>query len=217
MTEIVVVGDVHGERDRLARLLDRLGGRGERVVLIGDYVNRGPSSCGVMDLLVQLRAAEPERFTFLAGNHDLAFLDYVETGDFAPFAARGGLSTLHSYLGEVHGEVHTALLSSMPAEHVAFLRALRPCWETPGILVSHMGYCPESPADRSMRAMARVAHPTIFRARTHPVDLVVCGHYHQRGGRPFRDRGLVCVDTGAGSPGGVLTALVLPGGEILQA
>lgn len=217
MNEVVVIGDVHGERDRLARLLDRLGPRGDHVVLVGDYVSRGPDSRGVLDLLVQLRASDPGRYTFLAGNHDLAFLDYVETGDFARFATMGGLLTLRSYLGDVRGDVHAALTASMPAPHVAFLRALQPCWESEGVLVSHMGYAPESPGDRSMRAMARVPHPAIFRRQSHPADLVVFGHYHQRGGRPFRQPGLACVDTGAGSPGGALTALVLPCGEVFQA
>jgi serine/threonine protein phosphatase 1 len=216
MNDVVIIGDVHGERDRLARLLDRILTRTAHVVLVGDYVNRGPASAGVLDLLVQLRAEAKGKCTFLAGNHDLAFLEYVETGSFGRFAAIGGLQTLHSYLGDVRGDVHAALLERLPGEHVAFLRALRPCWEATGMLVSHMGYSPEQPEDRSMKTMARTPHPEIFRARSHPVDLVVCGHYHQRGGRPFLGRGLLCVDTGAGSPGGVLSAVSFPGGEVMQ-
>jgi len=217
MSGIVVIGDVHGESEKLGKLLDRIGDSAEHVVLVGDYVNHGPDSRGVLELLSQRSAQEPRRYTFLAGNHDLAFLEYLQSGEFAPFALTGGLSTLRSYLGDVRGDVHAKLLDTIPPHHEAFLRALRPCWESRGILISHMGYSPQDPLNRSMEVMACAAHPTIFTTDSLPTDLVVCGHYHQRGGLPFRGRGLICVDTGAGLPEGTLTAIVLPSREIFQA
>jgi serine/threonine protein phosphatase 1 len=216
MTDMIIVGDVHGERDRLARLLDFVCDRESHVLFVGDYVNRGSDSRGVLDLLTKLRVSEPNRYTFLAGNHDLALLDYLNDADFLRFARMGGLPTLRSYLGKPYGDVHAALLAEMPCHHIDFLRSLEAFWEGDEILISHMGYDPEKPDDRSMKAMARVAHPAIFRAGAHPKKLVVCGHYHQLGGRPFHEDGLVCVDTAAELPGGRLSAFILPSGEFFQ-
>ncbi len=73
---LYAVGDIHGEAELLADLLESLPhAPGDRFVFVGDYIDRGPDSKGVVDLLLEL---ERERdCVFLMGNHESMFLDFL--------------------------------------------------------------------------------------------------------------------------------------------
>jgi len=219
---MAVVGDVHGDYDKLCRLLDRLVPMSRRIFFVGDYVNRGNDSKSVIDVLISLRNDDPERFVFLAGNHDIAMRDLLASArplskdNFVRFAWMGGIPTLRSYVAQPCGDVLEAFRESVPIQHVRFLEALSACWEDEGLLVSHAGYDPSAPTDRSLVAMALQTHPSIFSEERGPAKLVVCGHYAQRTKRVHVTQKLICLDTGAGSPGGALSAVLLPEIEILE-
>jgi predicted phosphodiesterase len=73
---LIAIGDIHGCHLEFAELLDRLEpARDDRIVLLGDLVNRGPDSCRVLDLARSARAIA------LLGNHELRLLKYRRTGD----------------------------------------------------------------------------------------------------------------------------------------
>jgi predicted phosphodiesterase len=73
---LIAVGDIHGCHVEFAELLSRLAlTRDDRLVLLGDLVNRGPDSCKVIDL------AREHRALALLGNHELRLLKYRRTGD----------------------------------------------------------------------------------------------------------------------------------------
>jgi len=73
---LIAIGDIHGCATEFAELLGKLApGRDDRLVLLGDLVNRGPDSRGVLDL------AREHRATALLGNHELRLLKYRRTGD----------------------------------------------------------------------------------------------------------------------------------------
>ncbi len=73
---LYAIGDIHGEREMLEELLDRLPLEpDDRLVFIGDYIDRGPDSKGVVDLLVEV--ARERACTFLLGNHESMFLDFI--------------------------------------------------------------------------------------------------------------------------------------------
>lgn len=73
---IVAIGDIHGCHQEFAELLEKVAlGRDDRLVLVGDLVNRGPDSCRVLDL------ARANRAISLLGNHELRLLKYRRTGD----------------------------------------------------------------------------------------------------------------------------------------
>ena len=73
---LIAIGDIHGCHLEFAELLDRLEpARDDRIVLLGDLVNRGPDSCRVLDLARQCRAIS------ILGNHELRLLKYRRTGD----------------------------------------------------------------------------------------------------------------------------------------
>jgi serine/threonine protein phosphatase 1 len=210
MNPVAVIGDIHGESRQLRSMLAALEAFDGTIVFVGDYVNGGPDSAGVLEILCALSSSQPARFRFLCGNHDLAMLRYVEDGDFASFCAMGGLATLASYLALVTGDVHAAFVAAVPAQHVAFLRGLAASWETEDLLVSHAGYDPARPAARDVATMALGRGWPIFGRLPASKDLVVCGHYVQTRG-PYDSEHLVCVDTGCGIiPGAPLTAVMLP-------
>jgi hypothetical protein len=118
------------------------------------------------------------------------------------------------------GDVHTQFRQRFPAAHERLIREeLRDCYEEVDLLVSHTGFDPISPSDRSRRALVQTSHPTIFEEDTQQSlgsALVVCGHYAQRSGEPYVSRKLICVDTGCGTYGGPLTAVLLPERRFLQ-
>lgn len=207
---MVIVGDVHGDYPRLMRMLEAVERLGRRTLFLGDYVNRGPESARVLETLSSLARTRTGAFTFLMGNHELGLLDYLRRRDFVSFARMGGMATIRSYVGEAHGDVHAAFTRSFPPEHRTFLESLEPFWESEQVLVSHVGYDPDVPGDRSVRAMVASAHPRIFRHQGAPAPLVVCGHYVQTLAMPHVSERLICIDTGCGTQGGPLTAVVLP-------
>lgn len=209
---LAVVGDVHGDSARLKLMLAALQGRVARIVFVGDYVDRGPDSAGVLDILAATVADQSMAVLLLAGNHEAGLIRYLETGDFVPYAAAGGMATIRSYVQVARGNVHDQLRRSMPREHVALLRSLSTHLETESLLVSHAGFDPKMPMARTPETMVEGRFGALLAGAELPLPrpLVVCGHYIQRSKRPFNRGGFYCLDTGCGSIGGPLTALLLP-------
>lgn len=210
MKPLAVIGDVHGDVRRLREMLDQLEPSERTIIFVGDYVDGAPHSAEVVEELISRSKRTPGRYHFLAGNHDLALLKYLRDGDFAAFAKLGGVSTLHSYLRETRGNVHCAFARAFPPEHRDFFERLEACWEEEDVLISHAGFDPERPEVRSREVLAHGAGSHIFMAERVPRPLVVCGHYPQPRGKPYRSTNLICIDTGCGAMGGPLTALLLP-------
>ena len=211
-----MVGDIHGCSAQLRVLLEhRELDRNRQVVFLGDFVDVGPDSPGVIDLLLAFRAERPDT-VFLQGNHDLGLLTYLRSGDFAAYAAAGGIATIRAYCGEVHGDVRAALEGKMPMTHKAFLRDLTSYLETKDYLFSHCGYSPEWPLDRSVETMVLQSHQRLFENGAPLGKLAVCGHYFQRTRQPFIGQHVVCLDTGCGILGGPLSAATFPDFRIVQ-
>jgi serine/threonine protein phosphatase 1 len=119
-----VIGDLHGCLNELNVLLNfiRPGGD-DHVCFLGDYVDRGPDSRGVVDRLIRLRD-EGTRCTFLKGNHEDMFLAYLgHAGHFGDaFLLNGGGRTLASYGILTAPRKGTEV--RIPREHERFLLAL---------------------------------------------------------------------------------------------
>ena len=95
-----VIGDIHGCLDEMACLVESLPKRaGDRIVFLGDYVDRGPDSRGVLSYLIDLQARANQDVIFLKGNHEDMLLSYLGFqgvhGDM--FLINGGDATLASY------------------------------------------------------------------------------------------------------------------------
>ena len=89
----IAIGDIHGCAATLDLLLDRLApGPDDHLVFVGDYIDRGPDTKGVIDRLFALREDQP--CTFLRGNHEALMLDYLDHGAFDLWRLNGGLGRL---------------------------------------------------------------------------------------------------------------------------
>jgi len=223
---IYAIGDVHGQYDKLCRLLAKLDDAGihsdDRIVFMGDYVDRGPDTSRVVETLVRLAAARPNTI-FLRGNHEQMMLDARERFD-STFDAdnscgntesgrywfvEGGQETLNSY-GPPEGRRWFELV---PDEHWDFIRATKMEYEEGGYLFVHAGVVP---AGRTWFMDGFKADPRLwiryeFIASESEFDgrIVVFGHTPTRDGLPMIQRNKLAIDTGAGF-GAPLTAVLLP-------
>jgi len=194
------IGDIHGCLEPLRRLMDQIHvSEMDEVVFIGDYVDRGPDSKGVIDYLLTLQG----RYTFLMGNHERMFLDFLQGKERVLFLYNGGEATLESYGG----------VGNIPASHLAFLNRLVLYYETDDYLFVHGGIRPgipiqdQDPKDLLWIREEFYAYPGRY-AKT-----VVFGHTPMREVLMEEDR--IGIDT-ACVYGNKLTCLILPSRQVIQ-
>ncbi len=214
-----VVGDVHGRDDLLAPLLDRLAGDGADLVLVGDYVDRGPASAAVLARLMPL--AEAGRIVCLMGNHERMMLDFLD----APATAgrrwllNGGAETLPSYGLSPHAaridddrlsRMAEDLRRALPAGTEGWLRALPRLWQSGGLAVAHAGAAPDRPLHDQEEDALLWGHRS-FR-RTPREDGVWVAHGHWIVPEPVAAEGRIAVDTGAWRTGRLSAARIGPAG-----
>ena len=89
MDSIGFIGDIHGHPEQLADLLGKIPSHVNKLVFLGDYVDRGPDSSGVLDILCDLQD-QGRGTVFLSGNHDRALRAALDTGFIQPFCRLAG-------------------------------------------------------------------------------------------------------------------------------
>lgn len=151
------IGDVHGCAVELEALLEKLALHShDTVVFVGDYIDRGPASRQVIDIVLELR--KRCHVVTLKGNHEAMFLDFLEhpeTSGAGLFILNGGSATLANYLTE-DGAIE------LPEAHLKFLQELRLFHETDEHFFVHAGV-PEIPlAQISVEAHAQALMWTRF-------------------------------------------------------
>jgi len=200
-SEVAIVGDVHGNLTALQEIVEAATKRTDVIVFVGDYINRGPRSADVITFLVDLEAS-PIHTTFLRGNHEVAFLRYLDGGSVADFLRIGGAATLSSYASVRDSYAHTDFRKSVPTTHLQFLRNLHDSFRSGNLLVTH------SPTDPLPMDLVDTAN-RMFR---------VAGHSPRPGHRPRVTENLALIDTGCGTwPNGLLTCFFWPTGDWIQA
>ena len=208
---IFAVGDIHGQLAKLEALLTRIDPDPARdeLVFLGDYVDRGPDSRGVVQRLIDLAQGELSA-SFLRGNHEQMLLDYVLGGKNRDlYLFNGGLSTLEGYARPGQNP----LSARPPVEHLAFLTGLKLFLRRPGTIFVHAGLRPGRPLkDQEPRDLLWIREE-FFQAEHDWPERIVFGHTPFQ--EPFRKGKLFGLDTGA-AYGGPLTCLVLPEEEIIQ-
>jgi len=134
-----VVGDIHGCLDMLKRLLDTIPWRPgqDRLIFVGDYIDRGPHSKAVVDCILDLMRLDPQ-VCCLLGNHESMLLDYLAGMYQDLYIANRGMTTLKSYLAERPAGEGTLV----PPEHMSFYRSLKPLMELEAHYVVHAGFRP---------------------------------------------------------------------------
>lgn len=212
---LAFIGDIHGDSVRLSALLGRLEGR--RLVFLGDYIDRGPDSRGVIDRLLEIKKRELNPI-FLLGNHELGLLTFLSGKlSFLEYAWMGGLSTMRNYVGRADDDVRSELEAAVPRTHFEFLSSCTPFFETDRFVASHAGINPACPESRELAEIVIGRHPSLFTSEFRLIKLIICGHYLQATKAPFVSDGVICLNTGCGTIEGPLTVLLYPEMTFLQA
>jgi Calcineurin-like phosphoesterase len=211
----IAVGDIHGCLDALTALLDAIGpGPEDTLVVLGDFVDRGPNSRGVVDRLMALVGRC--RLVPLLGDHEEMLLKSLDdTEALRRWLSCGGVETLRSY-GWVRGGPRRAVRDWIPERHRKFLTSCRPYHETRTHLFMHAGYLPELPMDRQPRDVLLWRVTDAKTATPHSSGKVaVVGHTAQLSGEVLNLGFLICIDTNC-ARGGWLTALEMDTGRVWQ-
>ena len=217
---LYAVGDIHGRAD----LLDRLHGAiladaaarpaAERwIVYLGDYIDRGEDSAGVIDRLVE-RPLAGFRAVHLCGNHEDFLLRFLMDESVAPhWLFNGGDATLASYGLAVDRDwtrLQRNLRRALPRRHLAFLEGLALSHAAGDYLFVHAGIRPGLPLDRQRREDLLWIRGEFLDSTAPHGRIVVHGHSiaHEVEFRANR----IGIDTGAYMTGR-LTCLALAGSE----
>jgi serine/threonine protein phosphatase 1 len=197
------IGDVHGCLDKLTLLLDRClrhgaGGR-KRFVFVGDYMDRGPDSRGVIDLLMRWQDEKSGEVICLRGNHEAMMLEALVTDDAILWLANGAAATLASY-----GIEHP---SEMPLPHFDWVAALPLAFDDGRRYFVHAGVDPARPLGlQNDHDRVWIREPFLSSTRDFG-RLIVHGHTPLATGIPDRRPNRLNIDTAA-VYGGPLTAAV---------
>ncbi|MCC6459354.1 MAG: serine/threonine protein phosphatase [Saprospiraceae bacterium] len=133
MQHTYAIGDIHGCQRTFSALLEYLQLReGDRLVLLGDYIDRGPDSRAVIDTIFQ-RQAEGCEVICLRGNHEQMLLDAIEhpTESLEFWLRNGGRQTLASFGAD--------RLRDIPERYIEFFRNTLFYYETEGYICLHGG------------------------------------------------------------------------------
>ncbi len=211
---VFVIGDIHGCPDELDVLLEAIKpSSGDTVVCLGDYIDRGPDSRGVVERLLILQGSGCH-CVFLKGNHEDMFLHYAgQRGHFGEaFLYNGGESTLRSYgSATLAGE---ALWEAIPPEHQAFFRGLTLTFLWGRFLFVHAGLNPQRALPEQDEEELLWIRQEWIQSRHSFGYTVVFGHTPMR--QPFLDWPYkIGIDTGL-VYGNALTCLVIPQLSFLQ-
>ena len=206
----IAIGDIHGCLPALEAVLERVAPQPEDlVVTLGDYVDRGPDTRGVIQRLIDLGAQC--QFVPLLGNHDEMLLAIHGGRDdlLEDWLAYGGDATLASYEVSAPAEI--------PRPHVDFLHHCRLFYETDLYFFVHGNYREDQPLDRQPRES--LLWESLKRRQPGPHrsgKIAVVGHTAQKSGRILDLGYLKCIDTWCYGDGW-LTALHLETGRCRQA
>ncbi|HYD99436.1 MAG TPA: metallophosphoesterase family protein [Alphaproteobacteria bacterium] len=221
---LYAVGDIHGRADLLSLLLDRIaedaaaaGARERVLVFVGDYVDRGPDSRGVVERLV--RGALPGfALHCLRGNHEQMMLDFLADAEAGLLWLRnGGGATLASYGLFPPDEDAAGLMScraglaaALPISHRRFLQGLPLSAAFGDYLFVHAGIRPgRRLADQDPFELMWIRQPFLSSAAEHGAVVV---HGHTPCDRPEDLPNRINVDTGA-FLSDTLSCVVLEGAE----
>ncbi len=216
---VYAIGDIHGRLDMLDELLEQIaedcgGLENAQLIFLGDYVDRGPDSRGVIERLVELMRKYKDA-VFLKGNHEAIMLDFLdEPEDLPQWLDWGGEETLESYgidpVGVSKIDLAEAIHAAMPKAHLDFLHALALTHIEGDYLFVHAGVRPgaslEDQTETDLLWIRKRFHNASPAER--PDYVVVYGHTPVN--KPDDAGWRIGVDTGA-CYGGMLTAVVLEG------
>lgn len=189
MKRLLAIGDIHGCLTALNTLLDTVRPEPDDVVVtLGDYVDRGPDSAGVIDRLFAL--GREAAWVPLLGNHDLLFRQVLEGDDrnLSGWLSVGGRETMESY----------GSYDRVPASHRAFLDKYCRLYFEPvdeSVFFVHGSVVPNRPLAAQRTEDMLWLRVTEMTTRHESGKLMICGHTAQRSGLPLVTAHAICIDT----------------------
>lgn len=223
---LYAVGDIHGRLDLLDDLLGRI--RADiaarpvdnvALVFLGDLIDRGPQSAGVIERISTLRGF-PGRCLCLLGNHEEALLRVLaaEPGLAYDWLGYGGDACCESYGVDAtaltamdEARIAAVLGKAIPPHHLAFLKGCGDTIRFGDYLLVHAGIRPGVPIEKQEPKDLRwIRQPFLSDAHDHGC-MVIHGHTISEGVEQRANR--VGIDTGAYRTG-ILTAAVVEGGDL---
>lgn len=215
MTErIISIGDIHGCATALATLIDAIQPTElDTIVFLGDYIDRGPDSKGVLDQIIAL--GQRCSVVPLMGNHEEMLLAVLAGGqsEIKFWLTFGGAAALASYGWKGRPDLRTADVRSLiPREHISFVKRCRNYFETAHHIFVHAYYDPDRPLNEQYwQGLRWMSLPSV------PVPhcsgkVAIVGHTPQRSG-DILDLGCLKVIDTLAHGGGWLTALEVETGR----
>ncbi len=206
MKKTFVIGDIHGCHDSLLALLDKISpdSRQDRLIFLGDYIDRGPNSKKVIAEIIKLQGRFSHIIT-LMGNHERMFLNFLAGRDQNFFLQFGGKETLMSY--GLEPPFHADTSKHIPADHITFLNELLLYWEDENYIYVHAGLQPEIHLSQQSSEWLLWARGKFIQSEYDFGKPVIFGHTNLK--KPLIEKNKIGIDTGA-VYGGRLSCLVLP-------
>lgn len=213
----LVIGDIHGCYELLNKLLQKVNFQKnqDRIIFIGDYIDRGPEARKVLDLVMEL---VNEGAIALLGNHEEMFVAaYENFNHITPWILNGGRTTLASFgidKNEKEG------IREIPVKYIEFLKSLPLYYETKDYIFVHAGLDPQiqNPLYTNKYAMLWIRDEWLncnYRGKKkvifgHTPTLTINDHWKAE---PWISGNKICLDTGGvySKYGGRLSCLELPG------
>jgi serine/threonine protein phosphatase 1 len=223
-TRVYAIGDVHGCLRQLDEILAIIAGdlasstAKSYLVFIGDLIDRGPDSAGVIERLMS-GALPCDRQIFIMGNHEEAMVEAWggDTETLHGWLAYGGRETLQSYgidrseTYRLGPEIIRRIREAVPPEHIRFIKSFQDKWRIGNYLFVHAGIRPGIPIDeQDCYDLRWIRSDFLDDAETDHGAVVV--HGHTISSSPDVQTNRIGIDTGCYASGR-LTALVLEGAK----
>ncbi len=205
------IGDIHGCSTGLGALIEAIDPCPDDVIVVlGDFIDCGPDSRGVIERLIALSGRC--QLVCLIGNHEEMLLNALESkSEYRYWLKLGGTQTMASYSRYRSG------VDVMPAEHVRFIRGCQSYFETETHIFVHANYDASAPLNQTSETKLRWAHLRPDECRPHfSGKTVIVGHTPQTTGDVVDLGFVIGVDTDCYRKGW-LTALDVATREVIQA
>lgn len=202
----IAITDIHGELAKLDSVLEKLEiNSKDRIIFLGDYIDRGPDSKGVINRLISMN--DVCECIYLKGSHEYAYLKAREGDEYYKylFWNYGGVQTVESY-GSFENIYNT---------HGDFLDSLKSYYETEDYFFIHAGLRPGIPLeDQDERDFFYIRGDFIYK-KHNLSKKIIFGHTDFE--QPLVQDDKICIDTGCGKyPNAVLTAFICGSEEFVH-